>query len=76
MKVEFWGGPKDGDSFTTFGTPTQEFICMDETESPIDIIKFYKEIKDHPMRTQKYHKYCLKIADKPKSYLYVYSGLL
>lgn len=74
MKVEFWGGPKDGEIFHTFGTPVQEFICMDGSGTPIDVLKFYKEIKDHPLRTQKYHKYALKIADKPKSYLYVYDG--
>jgi len=76
MRIEFWGGPKDGEVVYTFGTPKTEFICMENTEIPIDIIKFHNDLEHHPQRTQKYHKYSLKFSDQPRNCSYVYDGIL
>lgn len=77
VNVEFWGGPKDGAKYQAIVTPTPEFICMDEHDVSMDVLRFYAEVKDHPLRTQKYHRYVLRqSAVKKNRYIYVYNGIM
>lgn len=77
IQVEFWGGPKDGEIAHVFQIPTLEFILMEGMDASMDMVKFYEEIKDHPLRTQKYHKYTLFKSEKKRNcYRYVYDGIV
>lgn len=73
-RIEFFGGPKDGESYYSIIEPTPEFICMDVYETEIDPAHFYSKVAEFPGRTQKYHKYTLDwVNDK---YVYKYNGVM
>lgn len=76
LVVDYWGGPKDGETIYPPQMPTPEFIMMEESQAIMDVFKFYAEVKDHPLRTQKYHKYVLASSDKKNHYRYIYVGIV
>jgi hypothetical protein len=75
MQVEFIGGPKDGEIVFCREKPSDQFICMDIQQTPIDAMHFFNQIKDYPGRSQLYHVYELEETEKRNRFLYRYEGL-
>lgn len=64
-RIEFFGGPKDGETFYSVVPPADLFLLMEGTLYEVD-----HELVNHPKRTIKYHKYEL-IENK-----YIYRGVI
>lgn len=74
MRIQFWGGPKDGDMLEKVYSPSPRIYCASGESECIKEEEFLNDIKHVGNRTTQYHAYMLDNLDNG-TVVYKYDGL-